>query len=152
MPVLPIIAPVFELLRRFGGALRRGWGEPEFRGLLYLVSIVVGSGALFYRAVEGWGWVDSVYFTVITLTTVGYGDLHPTTAGSRIFTVVLILIGIGLLVSSSNVSRDTPPRVMSPVETVATTQTATTPGEFGARHGRRRRREHRAALSPAPAG
>jgi hypothetical protein len=97
--MIPIIAPVYGLFRRFGSALRRGWHEPEFRGLLYLVSIVVASGTVFYRAVEDWGWVDSLYFTVITLTTVGYGDLNPTTPGSKIFTVVFILIGIGLLVS-----------------------------------------------------
>lgn len=97
--VIPIVAPAFGLLRRFGSAVRRGWSEPDFRGLLYLVSIVIGSGTVFYRAVEGWSWVDSLYFTVITLTTVGYGDLSPSTAGSKIFTVVFILIGIGLLVS-----------------------------------------------------
>jgi hypothetical protein len=97
--MIPIVAPVIGLLRRFGGALRRGWGEPEFRGLLYLVSIVIGSGTVFYRAVEDWSWVDSVYFTVITLTTVGYGDLSPSTPGSKIFTVIYILIGIGLLVT-----------------------------------------------------
>ena len=87
------------LLRRFGRAIRRGWAEPEFRGLLYLVSIVVVAGTVFYRAAESWNWVDSLYFTVITLTTVGYGDLSPTTAGSKIFTVVLVLIGIGLLLT-----------------------------------------------------
>lgn len=97
--MIPIVAPVFGLFRRFGGALRRGWAEPDFRGLLYLVSIVVASGTIFYRAVEGWSWVDSIYFTVITLTTVGYGDLSPSTAGSKIFTIVYVLIGIGLLVT-----------------------------------------------------
>ncbi len=97
--MVPILAPVFGLVRRFGRAIRRGWSEPEFRGLLYLVAAVVASGCVFYRAVEGWNWVDSLYFTVVTLTTVGYGDLTPTTAGSKIFTVVLILIGVGLLVS-----------------------------------------------------
>ncbi len=49
--------------------------------------------------VEDWGWVDSVYFTVITLTTVGYGDLNPTTAGSKLFTVALVLVGIGVLLT-----------------------------------------------------
>ena len=97
--MIPIVAPVFGLFRRFGAALRRGWAEPDFRGLLYLVSLVVASGTIFYRAVEDWTWVDSVYFTVITLTTVGYGDLSPTTPGSKIFTIVYILIGIGLLVT-----------------------------------------------------
>ncbi len=97
--MIPIVAPVVGLLRRFGGAIRRGWSEPEFRGLLYLVSVVVVGGTVFYRAAEGWSWVDSLYFTVITLTTVGYGDLSPTSSGTKIFTVVMILLGIGLLLS-----------------------------------------------------
>jgi voltage-gated potassium channel len=97
--MIPVVAPVFGLMRRFVGAVRRGWAEPDFRGLLYLASVVVATGAVFYHAVEGWGWIDSVYFTVVTLTTIGYGDLSPSTAGSKVFTVVLVLVGIGLLVS-----------------------------------------------------
>jgi len=49
--------------------------------------------------VEGWSWIDSFYFTVITLTTVGYGDLAPERALSKMFTVIIILMGIGLLVT-----------------------------------------------------
>ena len=52
---------------------------------------------MFYSVVEGWGIVDSLYFSVITLTTVGYGDLHPTSSLSKIFTIFYILLGIGVL-------------------------------------------------------
>jgi voltage-gated potassium channel len=41
--------------------------------------------------------VDSFYFTVITLTTVGYGDLSPTQPLTKIVTVVFVIVGIGLL-------------------------------------------------------
>lgn len=90
---------IWAVVVRFGRALRRGLGDPSFRGLLYLTSVIIGSGTLFYRFAEDWNWVDSLYFTVITLTTVGYGDLSPTSRASKLFTVVIVLIGIGLLVS-----------------------------------------------------
>lgn len=94
-----LIGPLWAIVSRFGRAVRRGMGEPEFRGLAYLVSVIVASGTVFYRFSEGWPWVDSIYFTVITLTTVGYGDIAPETTRAKVFTIVLILIGIGLLVS-----------------------------------------------------
>ena len=61
-----------------------------------VVLLVVGT--FFYRQTEGWSTLDSLYFSVITLTTVGYGDLHPSTAVSKIFTIVYIFLGIGIIV------------------------------------------------------
>lgn len=97
--MIPIVAPIITVFRRFGRALRLGWKQPDFRGLLYSVAAIIGAGTVFYRAAEGWAWTDSLYFTVITLTTVGYGDLSPTGPGSKLFTVVFLLLGIGLLLS-----------------------------------------------------
>ncbi len=97
--MIPIIAPIIGIFRRFGRAVRVGWGHPDFRGLLYSVAVVVGMGTVFYRTVEGWSWIDSLFFTVVTLTTVGYGDLSPTGPGSKLFTVTFILLGVGLLLS-----------------------------------------------------
>ena len=51
-------------------------------------------GTLWYRFVERWTWEDSVYMTVITLSTVGFGETQPLERGGRIFTIVLILMGI----------------------------------------------------------
>lgn len=90
---------IWAVAVRFFRAVRHGFREPAFRGLLYLVSIIIGCGTVFYRTVEGWSWLDSFYFTVITLTTVGYGDLAPQRALSKLFTVLIILIGIGLLIA-----------------------------------------------------
>ena len=46
---------------------------------------------------EDWSWVDSFYFSAVTLTTVGFGDLSPTTTVSKLFTVFYIFIGISLI-------------------------------------------------------
>ena len=59
-----------------------------------LAGLIVGS-TVFFRYVEGWGWVDSYFFTVVTLSTVGYGNLVPETDLGKIATTGLIFIGIG---------------------------------------------------------
>ena len=59
----------------------------------------MGLGTIFYHWVEGWRWLDSLYFCVITLATVGYGDLTPKTDLGKVFTMIYIFIGIGLLIA-----------------------------------------------------
>ena len=54
-------------------------------------------GVLFYHFVEKFTWVDAWYFTIITLTTVGYGDIHPTTDIGKIFTSVYVLLWVGII-------------------------------------------------------
>jgi voltage-gated potassium channel Kch len=80
-------------------ALRRMAREPEGRGLLTLVTVLVAGGAFFYRQVEDLSWLDSFYFTIVTLTTVGYGDIAPQTVAGKIFTMAYLLIGIGLFIA-----------------------------------------------------
>ena len=87
----------FVTIWQFFRAIIKGLKDPEFRAILITVCIVILGGTLFYIKVEGWSLIDSLYFCVITLTTVGYGDLFPTTPISRLFTVMYILIGIGIL-------------------------------------------------------
>ena len=50
-------------------------------------------------SVEGWSLVDALYFSIITLSTVGYGDLSPKTDVGKVFTTIYILVGIGLFVA-----------------------------------------------------
>ena len=87
---------------RFARAVRRSLRDPEFRGLFVLVVITLAAGTLFYWRVEGWSLLDSFYFSSITLTTVGYGDLAPQTASGKLFTVFYIFTGIGLIVGFLN--------------------------------------------------
>jgi voltage-gated potassium channel len=59
-------------------------------------------GTVGYRLIEGWSLFDGLYMTVITLATIGYGEVHPLTSAGRAFTILLIIVGVtvfGFLVS-----------------------------------------------------
>jgi voltage-gated potassium channel Kch len=88
----------FMMLRRFFAALKAALNDQEFRVLAFSVGISLGIGTVFYHQVEGWSWLDSFYFSVITLTTIGYGDFSPTQPLSKLFTIVFIFVGLGLFV------------------------------------------------------
>ena len=47
---------------------------------------------------EGWDWLDSLYFCVVTMATVGYGDFHPITPLGKILAMIFIVLGLGVLV------------------------------------------------------
>ena len=63
---------------------------------------LVAVGTVVYRYIEDWSWVDSFYFSVITVTTVGFGDLTPTTDGGKLFTVFYIIMGISIIATFLN--------------------------------------------------
>jgi voltage-gated potassium channel len=60
----------------------------------YAFGLVFFSGSLWYHLVEGWPWLDAVYMCVITLTTVGFGEIRPLGDRGRIFTIALIIMGV----------------------------------------------------------
>ncbi len=72
--------------------------ERRLRQQLILGAFVLGGifllGTLWYRVVEGWSWLNSAYMTIITLSTVGFGEIFPLKEESRLFTIVLILMGV----------------------------------------------------------
>ena len=53
-------------------------------------------GTVSFHHLEPWSWIESFYFSVATVTTVGYGDLAPTTDMSRLFAAFYILIGVSI--------------------------------------------------------
>jgi voltage-gated potassium channel len=67
--------------------------------VLALISIVliIAVGTIGYMLIEGWSFQESIYMTVITLTTVGYGEVHPLGTAGQIFTMVLLIVGVGII-------------------------------------------------------
>ena len=53
-------------------------------------------GTVVYHYLEGWSWIDSLYFSIITLTTIGYGIFRLDRCW-RLFTIGYILLGIGVI-------------------------------------------------------
>lgn len=76
--------------------------EKAYQDLLVTTSIIIGIGSTAYHYIEGWSWIDSVYFSIITLTTIGYGDFSPQTTEGKLFTIFYILIGIGIILGFVN--------------------------------------------------
>jgi voltage-gated potassium channel len=67
--------------------------------LILPLSIIAGIilvGTFGYMLIESWSWFDSLYMTVITLATIGYGEVKPLTDGGRWFTIGLIFVGVGV--------------------------------------------------------
>lgn len=67
---------------------------------LLAITFGISLGALGYHAIEGWGWLDSLYAATQTVTTVGYGDVAPATKAGRIFSIFFMLIGVGIVLYS----------------------------------------------------
>jgi voltage-gated potassium channel len=73
--------------------------DRQFGSLALLAAVAIISGTGFYTLVEGLRFVDAFYFSVITLTTVGYGDFAPQTDVGKLFTAVYVLFGVGILLA-----------------------------------------------------
>jgi voltage-gated potassium channel len=76
--------------------------DDEYRDLLFTTIIIIIVGTLVYHFVEGWTYIDSLYFSVVTLTTIGFGDFAPKTDFGKLFTILYIIVGIGMILSFIN--------------------------------------------------
>ncbi len=85
-----------QLYRGLRVALRDG----RVKSILAFTIAIVLWASVFYRYVEGWSWLDSIYFSVVTISTVGFGDFSPETAAGKIFTMFYIVVGLGVFVTA----------------------------------------------------
>lgn len=89
---------VMRPFKDFVEAVRAQMHDDAFRATLFLFLGLLVTGTIAYSILEGWSPLDSLYFSVVTLATVGYGDLAPVTDLGKAFTIVYILTGVGVLV------------------------------------------------------
>ncbi len=119
-PVLPALLGAFRLLRisrlarvarllrfvRLAAVMTRGGTAARVvfrkRGVGYMMVILIllalGFGGLFVLAEsDGSSYGDGVWWAIVTLTTVGYGDIFPVTTGGRLIAIALMVLGIGFV-------------------------------------------------------
>ena len=70
-----------------------------YRLILFAALTTLGIGTVFYHYQESLSWLDSYYFSVTTLATVGYGDIEPKTNLGKIFTTLYMFVGVGIVTS-----------------------------------------------------
>jgi voltage-gated potassium channel len=73
--------------------------DEEFRILLVILLTLLLGSTYFYWSVEGWSVIDALYFSVMTMSTIGYDGFVPTTTLSKLFTIVYSLLSIGVFVA-----------------------------------------------------
>ncbi len=77
-----------------GGSYEQRLRRREFHRLLLLATAVIGGGTLGLHLIEDWTFFDSFYHTIITISTVGFGEMKPLSPGGRLLTIFLIVGGL----------------------------------------------------------
>jgi hypothetical protein len=72
---------------------------PLLRSPGVLVTLTLASATIFYRNAEGWPWLDTALYSVATLATIAHPALAPVTLAGKIFTILFIIVGIGLFMT-----------------------------------------------------
>lgn len=85
------------LFRSLGRILKILFRQEEHKAVLLSVLFILTIGTVFYHNIENMAVLDALYFSVMTLATVGYGDFTPETPLGKLFTIFYVLVGVGIL-------------------------------------------------------
>jgi voltage-gated potassium channel len=89
----------YDMLKLLVGMWHGIKNDVDFRILLFFLVALLAGATLFYYREEGWSVIDSLYFSVMTMSTIGYGDFVPTTTISKLFTIIFAILSIGVFVA-----------------------------------------------------
>lgn len=78
-----------------GNLIKKQGTRGHLRVALAFLGAVVLGGTVGYMTVEGWGFIDSLYMTILTLSTVGYGEVYPLSTAGKLLSIVIIITGVG---------------------------------------------------------
>ena len=69
--------------------------EKHFKWIVFLLFSIMAVGVIGLMFIEGWSFLDALYMTVITMSTVGFKEIHPLTTEGKVFIIILIVLGVG---------------------------------------------------------
>lgn len=94
-----LLATAFDPHEEAGFDARESARHRTMAALIFfvLLGVYLAIGGMYFSIERGWDLLDAVYFSVLTLTTIGYGDLTPETEGQKIFTIFYVLVGFCIL-------------------------------------------------------
>jgi voltage-gated potassium channel Kch len=78
-------------------ALRAIWRDPDSRNIVVAAGMLLAAGTLIFAIIEDLSLIDGFYFSFITLSTIGYGDISPATDIGKIVAVIYGIAGLGII-------------------------------------------------------
>lgn len=98
MSTLPDPRSIAYSYIRMAKAIAAAFQNPNVIAALTVLGVIAFTSALVYMLLEGWSFLDALYFCIVTMSTVGYGDFSPHTALGKIYTIFFLFVGIGIFV------------------------------------------------------
>lgn len=91
-----------HLIRTIFLGLRDVWSDTRVRGLLLFALSMIGLATVAFWLLEDWTLLDAAFFSVVTISTVGYGELVPQTVAGKILAMFYIIVGLGVFVAAAS--------------------------------------------------